>query len=631
MTYRPISDYGLIGDTQTAALISSEGSLDWLCFPRFDSPAMFLRLLDFEKGGYCLIQPAGKFRANRSYEQDSAVLHTVFRADRGSLTLTDFMPVRPTGNGGGQSRGMDASSLRRVVRLVRCEGEVDCRLEIKVTPEYAQRRPKVVRRNEHRILFLNPRDNLHIQLPPGCELDAEGIVRNVIPMRDGEQFAVVLAWSEGHEDVADVDLQVAHEHLRETVDYWERWARDLRYEGNHSRLVRRSAVTLKLLTYEPTGAIVAAPTSSLPEHIGGKRNWDYRYTWLRDSSLTLAALMNLGNFAEAHDFFHFLHESVPANAADFRIMYRVDGGLDLNEYDLPLAGYRGSRPVRAGNGAARQMQLDIYGELMHCMYLYFSHPELSCPDEQFESDFWPVVRSIANFVAKNWVNPCSGMWEMRGSERCFTHSVAMCWVALDRAIKLAREFNLAHDVSGWEREKCRILNAIETRGYHPAQQAYVQYFAGQAVDASVLRLPVMGVIDANSDRFAGTITALENRLMSNGLLLRYSQDETDDGIGGREGTFTACGFWLVESYVLQGRLDAAERAFEHIIDYANDLGLMSEEIDSESGELVGNFPQGFTHVALINAAVRIAVAKGQASDITQQMLKGDGRTGVRAA
>ncbi|MGH9524937.1 MAG: glycoside hydrolase family 15 protein, partial [Terriglobales bacterium] len=613
-----------------AALISSEGSLDWLCFPRFDSPAIFLRLLDEEKGGYCLVQPAGAFTSTRSYDQDSAVLRTVFRCDGGTMTLTDFMPVRRSEKAGPQGRGVDAVAMRRVVRLVRCHGELDCRLEVKVTPDYAQRPAKLVRRGDHRVLAVNPRDNLHIQLPSGYMIDEHGVIRSTVRMRDGDQFAVVLSWSEPDKDVGDMNLDVARKYLRQTLDYWEHWSRDLRYRGDHAEMVKRSAVTLKLLTYEPTGAIVAAPTTSLPEQLGGKRNWDYRYTWLRDSSLTLAALMNIGKFAEAHDFFHFLHESLPRNAADFRIMYEIDGGQELTETDLPLSGYRGSRPVRLGNGAAGQTQLDIYGELMHCMYLYFSHPDLSRADEPFENEFWPLVQSTADFVAAKWLEPGSGMWEMRGKKQQFVHSVAMCWVALDRAIKLARQFRIPHDLSRWENEQRRIIEAIETRGFHPSQRAYVQFFDGQAMDASILRLPVMGVVDARSERFASTVVALENRLMNRGLLYRYTQDETDDGVGGNEGTFTACGFWLVESYVLQGRLSDAERLFERLIGHANDVGLLSEEIEPHTGEQLGNFPQGFTHIGLVNAACRIAAAKGLASGVTQEMLQGDG-SGDRAA
>lgn len=592
---------------------------------------MFLRLLDVEKGGYCLVQPAAKFDSSRSYDKESAVLRTVFRTGNGTMTLTDFMPVYEREGLDPEDRGMDALSRRRVVRLVHCDGEIECRIELKVTPDYARKRPTIVRRDDGRVLVMNPHCNLHLQLPPGCSIDEAGVIGGKIRMKDGDEFALVMSWSEVEQDVSEINLRTAHAHLKETVDYWEHWAEDLCYEGYHDRLVKRSAVTLKLLTYEPTGAIVAAPTTSLPEQLGGNRNWDYRYSWLRDSSLTLAALMNLGNFNEAHDFFHFLHQSLPDNAAKFGVMYRVDGGLELTECDLPLAGYRGSRPVRTGNGAAEQMQLDVYGELMHCVYLYFFHPELSHPEDSFENEFWPVVRRIADFVVGNWMKPASGIWEMRSKERHFTHSVAMCWVALDRAIKLARQFNLGHDLEKWELEKDRILNAIESRGFDSSQQAYVQDFEGKAMDASVLRLPGMGVIDPKSERFASTVAAIENRLMNRGLLYRYSQDETDDGIGGVEGTFTACGFWLVESYVLQGRLDEAERLFEQIVSHANDLGLMSEEIDPHTGEQLGNYPQGFTHVGLINAACRIAAAKGQASDITQRMLQGEERSGNVAA
>jgi GH15 family glucan-1,4-alpha-glucosidase len=626
--YRPISAYALIGDTRSAALITSDGSLDWLCFPRFDSPAMFLRLLDADKGGYCLVQPAGDFKTSRSYMGDSAVLQTVFTTERGSTTVTDFMPVSPKPGTG--RHGVDKDAPHRVVRLVRCEGDVECRIEVKVTPNWARLQPTILRRDPHRFLVLNPGDNLHIQVPSGCSPD-QGVISGNVHMRTGQEFALVLTWSEADQDAPEVSLQQAHHQLRETLDYWHTWAAELLYRGDHAHLVKRSAITLKLLTYEPTGAIIAAPTTSLPETVGGHRNWDYRYTWFRDSSLTLSALMNLGNFQEAHDFFHFLHRNLPGNAAQFRIMYRIDGDDELAERNLPLAGYRGSRPVRVGNGAAGQTQLDIYGELMHCMFLYFSHDELSGRVESFERNFWPLAQSTADFVAENWRKPGNGMWEMRGKQRQFTHSIAMCWVALDRAIQLARRFSISVDTSRWETEKRNIMEAIETHGYHPIRGAYVESFSGSALDASLLRLPLMGVLDAKSDRFSHTIRVIESELMERGLVYRYSQDETDDGVGGREGTFSACAFWLVEVYVLQGRLDEAEREFDRVISHANDLGLMSEELDAVTSEQLGNFPQGFTHIGLTNAACRIAAARGKMPDSTYLILGGESGKTQRVA
>ena len=629
--YRPISDYAIIGDTRSAALISSAGSIDWLCFPRFDSPAVFLRLLDASQGGYCLVQPAGHFESSRFYERDTAVLCTRFQTGSGVLTVTDFMPVRAHEGPGPETHGVGADAPHRLVRLVRCcEGEVDCRIELKVTPDYARAKSKIVRRGEHRYLVLNPHDNLHVQVPAGCSVTGD-VISGTLRLRDGQEFALVLTWSEPELDSPEITVKLAHDALKETTEYWREWSRQLDYDGDHAGLVKRSALVLKLLTYEPTGAIIAAPTTSLPEQIGGKRNWDYRYTWLRDSSLTLAALMNLGNFHEAHDFFHFLHRSLPQNAADFRIMYRVDGTEDLTESSLPLSGYRESRPVQVGNGAARQQQLDIYGELLHCMYLYFTHDQLSKRVESFERDFWPTAKTAADFVAGQWSHPGSGIWEMRGKERRFTHSVAMCWVALDRAIKLARRFGIRHDAGPWEIEMRRIMDAVEASGYHEQQRAYVEYLSGQSLDASILRLPVMGVLDPRSERFSNTVDAIERKLVKGGLVYRYSQAETDDGIGGKEGTFTACAFWLVETYVLQGRLEEAERLFDYVVGHANDLGLMSEELDAVTREQLGNFPQGFTHIGLINAACRIAAAKGRGSGLMHRLLSGDAGAGDKAA
>jgi GH15 family glucan-1,4-alpha-glucosidase len=619
--YRPIADYAVIGDTQTAALVSPDGSIDWLCCPRFDSPAMFLRLLDADRGGYCSIQPVGKFDVTRSYVRDSCVLHTRFSTSGGELTVTDFMPVERCDDPGGA--GKDVDSPHQVVRLVQCSGDVECRLELKVTPDYAGAPPKIIRRSQHRALVLGARDALHIQMPSACQIDDRGLITANLRMRDGEEFALVLTWSKGDDDVREMLLKDARQSLETTFDYWRNWSNGIDYEGDYRSLVHRSALTLKLLTYEPSGAIIAAPTTSLPEEIGGARNWDYRYTWLRDSSLTLVALMDLGNFGEARDYFHFLHDSLPDNAEDFQVLYRIDGSVEVDERELPLSGYRDSRPVRIGNGAVGQKQLDIFGELMHCAFLYWLHEDFTKQGESFVSDFWPLIKTTADYVAQHWRDPGHGIWEMRGPQKDFTHAKGMCWVALDRALKLAKKFGVHRGLDDWDAQRSEIRHAIETRGFHPRSGAYVQYFDGQSLDAAVLRLPLMGVIDANSDRMRSTIAAIEKRLMNNGLVYRYLQDESDDGMPGNEATFTACAFWLVENYVLQGRVSDAERLFEHTVGFVNDLGLLSEELDPHTGEQLGNFPQGFSHIALINSAVRLAAAKGQVSDITRRMLRGE--------
>ncbi len=609
MSYAPIGDYGIIGDTQSAALISSAGSLDWLCLPRFDSAAMFLRILDDERGGRCAIRLEGAQRSRRRYLPRTNILETRFETSSGALALTDFMPVRQRADT--QERGQDVEAAHRVVRLLRCSaGEAECRIEVRPTFEYAQERPKAIRRDERRVMFLGTHHALYAQLPPGFDVDPDGVVTATVRLRAGEAALVVLTWAEPERDVRAVALKDAEQELETTRAYWEQWSRGCTYEGDHRELLMRSALGLKLLIYEPTGAIVAAPTASLPEALGGGRNWDYRFTWLRDASLTLAALMNLGYFGEAHDFFHFLHRSLPQDAAKFQIMYRVGGEESVGESELNhLDGYRGSRPVRIGNGAADQTQLDIFGELLHCVYLYWSHHGFEHRGESFPRDFWPLVRSTADYVAQHWRRPGSGIWEMRGLQREFTHAKGLCWVALDRALKLAQQHGVDGDLASWERARDEVRRDMEEHGYNRELGAYTQSYGSTAMDASLLRLPLMGVIDPGSERMRGTIAAIERQLVRNGLVYRYRQAESNDGLTDEEGTFTACAFWLAENYALQGRVDEAERLFAHTVSFANDLGLMSEELDPDSDEQLGNFPQAFTHVGLINAAVRIQAAR----------------------
>ncbi len=626
MAYRPIADYAIIGNTQSAALISSEASLDWLCWPRFDSPAMFLRILDDRRGGYCAVHATNMRRVARCYLDSTNILETKFAGPSGSLTVTDFMPVKALERSKG--KGQDADAAHAIIRLLRCTaGEVECGVEIKPTFDFARQQTKPIRRESGRAVFLGRHESLHCQLP-NISIDVGAKAHGTVRLRAGESCPIVLAWTPPNDDFGPVPAKQAEALFQDTRQYWRRWLKSCRYEGPHQDLVWRSALALKLLIYEPTGAIVAAPTTSLPEAIGGSRNWDYRYSWLRDASLTLVALMNLGYFGEAHDFFHFLHRSLPQDAAKFQIMYRVDGETEVPEQELEeLAGYRLSRPVRIGNGAVHQTQLDIFGELLHCVYLYWSHHGFEHRGESFQRDFWPLVRSTANYVAQYWTRPGNGIWEMRGPKRQFTHAKAMCWVALDRAIKLAHRHGLADHVSGWEQAKRNIRRSLENQAFNKHTGAYTQSYHSTAQDASLLRLPLMGVFDPSSPRMRATVDAIERRLMRNGVIYRYSQDESNDGLQGHEGAFTACTFWLVENYVLQGRLQEADKLFRHAISFANDLGLMAEELDPESGEQLGNFPQGFTHIALISAAMRLAAAhRGE-----EPAVRLEGETGVESA
>ncbi len=605
--YRPISDYALIGDMQSAALISSEGSIDFLCLPRFDSPALFLRLLDDERGGFCSVSPAAVRSHVRHYVERSNIVETVFDCDGGSLVLTDFMPVERLDESKGN--GQDVEAAHRVIRLFRCaEGEVECHIVVKPAFDFARANAHVIARGKDRVMYMGPHGALHVQTPAAFTIKA-GSVHCVFRLRKRQTCALVLTWAELPHDVTPLTRDDLRRSVKATRDYWQHWSGACKLAGDHYAAALRSALALKLLIFEPTGAIVAAPTTSLPERIGGPRNWDYRFTWLRDASLTMVALMNLGYFGEAHDFLHFLRRTLPS-AAHFQIIYRPDGGHDVPEKTLDhLEGYRGSRPVRVGNGAAGQLQLGIYGELLHCIFLYWKHEAFDRRDQSFRRDFWPLIYDIAEFVSTHWRDRDAGIWESRGELQRHTHSIGMCWAALDRAIRLARRHLPSEDVTRWEHERNEILRDMEANGFNRQLGAYTQSYGSSAMDASILRLPLQHVLDANSERMRSTIRVLEQRLKQNSLVYRYRQSESDDGLQGSEGTFTACAFWLVENYAMQGRLQEAEELFRHVLGFANDLGLMSEEIDPESGEQLGNFPQAFTHIALINAAVRLASAQ----------------------
>ena len=602
--YRPISDYAVIGDTHSAALVSSCGSIDWACLPYFDSPPAFLRILDDQKGGYCWVEPAAAKKVTRRYLPGTPILETTFTCAQGTLQVTDFMPLRRRDELGDMGQDVDAD--RRIVRILRCvAGSVDVKIEVKPTFDFAREASQSSERGGA-IVFTTKDGLLQVE---GPALHIQGdLVVTTIRLEAGEDAFLAMSHADRASDLPVLNFDRIQQALHNTQTYWQRWSKTCSYEGEHRDVLLRSALTLKLLTFEPTGAIVAAPTSSLPEEIGGERNWDYRYTWVRDSSLTLMALMNVGYFGEAHDFLHFFRRACPEPSRGFQILYGIRGETQVEEKELPhLDGYRGSRPVRIGNAAAVQKQLDVYGELMQCMHLYANHEAFEHHQEAFLEETWPFIRDTADYVVQHWCEPDSGLWEIRGAERQFVDSNALCWLALDRALQLADMAKRDGKVSGWERSRDEIRNSILQRGYDPQLGSFVQSYGSKVIDASALRLPMFGLIEARDPRMISTVKMVEKRLMREGLIYRYRG--VDDGVKGNEGAFTMCTFWLVDSYVMQGRLEEAEELFRHVISYRNDLGLLAEEIDPENGEQLGNFPQGFTHISLINSAVRIQAAR----------------------
>ncbi|HET7213757.1 MAG TPA: glycoside hydrolase family 15 protein, partial [Terriglobia bacterium] len=535
--YRPIKDYAVIGDTHSAALISSEGSLDWACLPHFNSDAAFLRLLDDEKGGYCAITPENVKQRSRRYLPGTNILETTFTTASGVLQLTDFMPLRRRREV--THAGQDVDSDHQVVRLLRCvSGSVDVQLELRPTFDFARAQAKAEARDGV-LVFHTPHEELHAMGAP-LQVGDRAHASARVHLRAGEANFVCLRHATPGSAVTRMDLPRAEALLGETQEYWETWLQRCHYRGPYRDSVLRGALTSKLLTFEPSGAIVAAPTTSLPELIGGERNWDYRFTWLRDASFTLTALMVLGYYGEASDFLHFYRRTCPNLERSFQILYGIDGEHEQEEIELKhLKGYRDSRPVRVGNAAARQKQLDVYGELMQCIYLYTTHEAFEQHREPFMDELWGLVRQIADHVARVWREPDSGLWEMRGKQRHFVDSKALCWAALDRALKLADLLRKKADVVSWKRERDAAYRSIMENGFNAKIGAFVQSYGSEALDASALRLPIIGLLGAGDPRMLSTIHQIEQQLVRKGLVYRYRR--VDDGISGEEkGTFAMC-------------------------------------------------------------------------------------------
>ena len=593
--YLPIAEHGLIGDLHTVALVGTDGTIDWYCCPRFDSPSVFAAILDADEGGLFGIAPEGEgWRSKQLYLPDTNVLITRFLMPDGVGEVQDFMPPPRTGEA--------AHRHRMIRRIVAVRGQM--RFAVHVAPrfDYARARHEV-ELTPHGARFRSP--DLELGLSARCPLEVVdgGDVRARVSLRARETATFVLDRLEpGEMPVPHSEADIAAE-FDATVAFWRGWLRRSQYRGRWRETVDRSALTLKLLTYAPTGAIVAAPTTSLPEQLGGGRNWDYRYTWMRDAAFTLYGLLRLGFTEEAAAFMQWLEDRVrdaPAReSGPLQIMYGIDGREDLPEEELShFEGFMGSAPVRIGNGAASQLQLDVYGELMDSVYL------CNKGGLPIYHEGWKEITHSLEWLMDHWDQPDEGIWETRGGRRNYTHSRLMSWVAVERAIRIARQRGLPADIPRWSTVRDRIYNQIMERGWHPGRQAFVQHYDTDALDASLLLMPLCKFVVPTDPRWISTLDAISAELASDSLVHRYHLDASPDGLTGKEATFSMCSFWWVEALARAGRLDEARLAFEKMLSYANHVGLYSEEI-GPTGEQLGNFPQAFTHLALISAAYNL--------------------------
>jgi GH15 family glucan-1,4-alpha-glucosidase len=588
MTAR-IEDYGLIGDCETAALVSKDGSIDWLCWPRFDSGACFAALLGDADNGRWRIAPADDNpRTTRHYRPNTLILETSFITADGEVTLVDLLPLRT-----------QAAHLVRLV--IGRRGTVRMRTELIIRFDYGASVPWVRRTDGGDLLAISGPDMLVLRTP--VELRGEGMTTvGEFTVSAGETVPFVLMHAPSHLPAPDpIDAQDA---LRRTQTFWEGWASTHRSTGAYADSVSRSLITLKALTYWPTGGIVAAPTTSLPERIGGARNWDYRFCWLRDATLTLLAFMNAGYFDEARRWRDWLLRAAAGSPSQLQIMYGLAGEKRLAEWEVPwLAGYEGSGPVRIGNAASGQLQIDVFGEVMDALH------QGRIGDTQFIAEGWDFQLALLSHLEEIWSSADEGIWEVRGGPRHFTHSKVMAWVAFDRAIKSAEAFGLEGPVDDW-RKLCATIHAeVCDKAFNRSVGAFVQAYGSDQLDASTLLIPAVGFLPPTDARVKCTIEAIERRLMSNGFVLRYDTAAAKDGLPHGEGAFLACSFWLADAYVLLGRYDDARMLFERLLSLRNDLGLLSEEYDPVAKRLLGNFPQAFSHIALINTAHNIARAE----------------------
>ncbi len=601
--YPPIGAYGIVGNCRSAALVSERGSVDWLCWPRFDSPSTFGALLDRERGGRFQLCPVGPFKTRRRYLPDTNVLETTFESAGGALRLTDLMPVATE-----DERRRHLWPDHQLLRVLDCvSGEVEVQLTFEPRPGYGALRPKLRTHGALGLFYEDGGAALTLETDLPFEVAADGCSAHArARLRAGERRYAALSYSQHIPAILSPPGGEAEASIRRTCAWWRQWVGKCSYHGPWAGSVRRSALALKLLTFAPSGAVIAAPTTSLPEWIGSVRNWDYRFCWLRDASLTVRAMLTLGFGEEASAFLSWLLHTTRLTWPELQIMYDVYGNTKLKERELPwLEGYAGSRPVRVGNAAHSQLQLDVYGEVIDAALRFVVN------GGHLDRRTSKALVGFGETVCKRWQEPDQGIWEERAEPRQHTFSKVMCWVALDRLVQLHDKDHVRGPVEQWRRERDRIRAAVEAQGYDAALGSYISAFGWHEVDSSLLQLANFEYARADSPRMRGTIHLVREKLSAGGPLLRRYRVDRPDGLPPGQGAFGICSFWLVEAQARAGELDAASADFERLLTYGNDLGLFSEQVDPDTGQALGNFPQGFTHIGLINAAVTIAAMRGE--------------------
>lgn len=598
--YPPISDYALLSDCHSSALVSSRGSIDWACFRRFDAGSTFARILDHERGGHLSLRPTGDVsHSERGYLDGTMVLETTMATETGTIVVTDAFAMEP-------DPYADAES--RLVRRVRCvEGEVEVELCVRPRFDYGASRPWLEAHGDTVVGAVGGDDALVIAAGTELQVDLDRFeVGATVTLAEGESLGVVLVAQAAYLfDHTVADPSAVDRMIDDAVDWWRAWSAGTRADGPHAELLERSALVLRSLCCAPTGAIIAAPTTSLPEIPGGSANWDYRFCWVRDSALTLAALGRVGHLDVAERFRDFIRRSSSGHGDELQIMYGIYGERRLPELEADLEGWRGASPVRYGNGAATQVQLDVYGHLLDAAFVWESE------HDDIGDDDWRFLRSVVEQAVERRRQPDAGIWEIRGAPREYVHSKVMVWVAVDRGIRLVEEHHLdGVDLQAWCSARDEVRHAVETRGVDLDRGNFVQHFGSTEVDASLLKLPLVGFVDADDPRMLATVDAIQRDLADErGFVRRYRVDDGSGGAtvhGGDEGVFLLCTFWLVEVLALQGRVDEAVELFERLVEVGNDVGLFSEEFDVATASMLGNFPQAFTHIGLIRAEERLA-------------------------